>query len=147
MANRRQAGGNCSSGIEQQKLNDDLKALLEVDRRATAEREANTESPAPVADVADVAEWECEVFVEDETPEVVTPEFTLPSQSVEAPGFEVTGRAARAVSPVEHDAQLVLDVTMDQAPPRIDPARFHEPSYRSTIRQLAVGHIGTCQRL
>ena len=42
---------------------------------------------------------------------------------------------------IEHDAQPVLDATMDQAPPRIDPARFHEPSYRSTIRQLAVGQV------
>ena len=124
-----------------QKLNDDLKALLEEDRRATAEREANTASPEPVADLPDVAEWEDEVLDEDESSEVVTPEFTLPPQSAEAPDFEVTGRAARAVSPVEHDAQPVLDVTMDQAPPRIDPARFHEPSYRSTISQLAVGHI------
>lgn len=124
-----------------QKLNDDLKALLDEDRRATAEREANTASPELVADLPDVVEWEDEVLDEEESSEVVTPEFTLPPQSAEAPDFEVTGRAARAVSPVEHDAQPVLDVIIDQAPPRIDPARFHEPSYRSTIRQLAVGHI------
>ena len=58
-------------------MNDDLKALLEEDRRATAEREANTASPEPVADLPDVAKRECEIFEEGETPEGVTPEFAF----------------------------------------------------------------------
>ena len=60
-----------------QKLNDDLKALLEKDRRATAEREANTASPEPVADLPDVTECEDEVLDEEESFEVMTPEFTF----------------------------------------------------------------------
>ena len=124
-----------------QKLNDDLLALLEEDRRIAAEREANSVAHEEATDLPEVAEWVDDASDEDDAVEVVLPEPVMLPAPAPTPVFDFGARAARAVVPAVQEVQPMLDITVEQAPLVVDASRFHEPSYRTTIRQLAVAHI------
>lgn len=123
-----------------QKLNDDLLALLEEDRRIAAEREANAIAQEDIV-LPEVGEWVVEGSDENESAEGALPEPARHHASPSLPSIEFGTRAARAPSPDEQEIQPMLDIAVEQAPLTIDAARFHEPSYRATIRQLALEHI------
>lgn len=124
-----------------QRLNDDLLALLEDDRRIAAEREANSAAQEEATDLPEVAEWVDDANDEEDAGEVVLPEPEMLPAPASTPVFDFGARAARAIVPVVQEVQPMLDITVEQAPLAVDASRFHEPSYRTTIRQLALEHI------
>jgi very-short-patch-repair endonuclease len=124
-----------------QKLNDDLLALLEEDRRIVADRAANSVAQEEAPDLPEVAEWVENAIDEDDRTEVALPEPAMLSAPASTPVFDLGAHAARAVVPAAQEMQPMFEITAEQAPLAIDAYRFHEPSYRTTIRQLALAHI------
>ena len=124
-----------------QKLNDDLKALLQDDRQRATEREANAASAAAAIGQSGAFDLKDETPEEEEEFEVVSFESKLPVLSVKPPDLATSGRTARSVGTVENESQAALGVPTERVHAGIDPASFYEPHYRSNIRQLAVGYI------
>lgn len=124
-----------------QKLNEDLQALLEEDRRVAAEREANSVAREGATDLPEVIEWVDDGRDDDDASQVALPEPAMLPAPASLPTFLLGARAARAVAPLSQEVQPMLGIAVDQAPLGVDASRFHEPSYRATIRQLALEHI------
>jgi len=124
-----------------QKLNADLHALLEEDRRITVEREANSVAQEDATNLPEVTEWVDDGSDDDDAVEVALPHPAMLPAPASLPVFDLGARAARAVAPLSREVQPMLDITVEQAPLGVDASRFHEPSYRATIRGFALEHI------
>ena len=89
----------------------------------------------------EVTEWVDDGSDDDGAVEVALPDPAMLPAPASLPVFDLGARAARAVAPLAQEVQPMLDITVEQAPLGVDVSRFHEPSYRATIRQLALDHI------
>lgn len=122
------------------KLDADLRALLEEDRRLATEAKAREEAQGGTpAELPATADWNGDPESESE-PEYEPPRYIAAGLSAAA------NIAALASSPaatpviayangISGPTELALDA---EVPPlTIDPSRFHEPNYRPTLARLA----------
>ena len=124
-----------------QKLNLDLLALLEKDRQILAERDTNSPSQEEAPDLPEVGVWLENIKDEHEAVDVLRPSPVVISIPVSTPAFDLGAHQTGSVAPAPQELQPTFDITGEHAPLADDAPRFHEPSYRATIRQLALAHI------
>lgn len=116
------------------KLNEDLRALLEEDRRLAAERAEPAESVI-VEILPPAAKWNKDESVSVEPARVLNNSKSDTTAEVD---FDLV---ARAVPAAKSSDQAELNVDVPQRPIDLDTTRFHEPGYRVKIYDLAKEHI------
>ena len=124
-----------------QKLNDDLTALLEEDRRILAEQENNLVEQEQADVLPEVSVWAEDLSDKDAADDLVLPVNPTLSEQVSNPVLGLSDHQQHSSAPAAQELQPMLDITAEHAPLVANAHRFYEPSYRATIRQLALEYI------